>query len=315
MGVNFEVVGATLNIEGGTVGDGSAAAFSTVNISGGNLGNDFEAESGSVINVVGGDAGVRFKANSGSVVNISDGNIGFRFDARSGSAVNISGGATSDIRAVSSEINISGGTVGTSFNEDHSFSDGSVVNITGGSIGGSIQTFDSEVNISGGSFGSSNNFFIAHSGSVVNISGGSFEGRLEARVFSEVNLFGSDFVVNGVPLDSLTIDEAFTIDTRFGQLTGRYADGSQFSLDLNQNGAFLEDEFDTRATLTVTQVAPALNTILGDVDQDGAVTFADIPSFIEALTAGVFLEQADCNQDGEVNFADIPAFIEIITAF
>ena len=53
--------------------------------------------------------------------------------------------------------------------------------------------------------------------------------------------------------------------------------------------------------------------VLGDVDQDGAVTFADIAAFIEVLTTGVFLEQADCNQDGEVNFDDIPVFIELLT--
>jgi len=37
-------------------------------------------------------------------------------------------------------------------------------------------------------------------------------------------------------------------------------------------------------------------------------------SFIEVLQAGTFLEQADCNEDGEVSFADIPAFIAILQA-
>ena len=54
--------------------------------------------------------------------------------------------------------------------------------------------------------------------------------------------------------------------------------------------------------------------ILGDVDQNGVVDFADIPAFIAVLQSGMFLEQADVNQDGEVNFADIPAFITILTA-
>jgi len=51
---------------------------------------------------------------------------------------------------------------------------------------------------------------------------------------------------------------------------------------------------------------------LGDCNQDGEVTFADIPSFIAVLQAGSFLAEADCNEDGEVTFADIPAFIAIL---
>ena len=49
-------------------------------------------------------------------------------------------------------------------------------------------------------------------------------------------------------------------------------------------------------------------------NQDAAVNFEDIPSFIEVLQAGIFLPAADCNQDGEVNFEDIPVFIEILQA-
>ena len=54
--------------------------------------------------------------------------------------------------------------------------------------------------------------------------------------------------------------------------------------------------------------------ILGDCNQDGAVTFADIPAFIAILQAGTFLDEADCNRDGFVNFSDIPVFIAILQA-
>ena len=54
--------------------------------------------------------------------------------------------------------------------------------------------------------------------------------------------------------------------------------------------------------------------IVGDVNQDGVVSFADIPAFIALLISGDFLEEADINGDGEVSFADIPAFIEILIA-
>jgi len=54
--------------------------------------------------------------------------------------------------------------------------------------------------------------------------------------------------------------------------------------------------------------------ILGDVNQDGFVTFADISPFIGLLSSGVYLDEADCNQDGVVDFRDINSFIALLTA-
>jgi hypothetical protein len=54
--------------------------------------------------------------------------------------------------------------------------------------------------------------------------------------------------------------------------------------------------------------------LLGDVNQDGAIDFADIPAFIAILQAGGFLDEADINEDGIVDFADIPAFIDLLVA-
>ena len=54
--------------------------------------------------------------------------------------------------------------------------------------------------------------------------------------------------------------------------------------------------------------------ILGDVNQDGVVNFADIDPFINVLISGGFQEEADANQDGVVNFSDIPAFIAALIA-
>ena len=45
---------------------------------------------------------------------------------------------------------------------------------------------------------------------------------------------------------------------------------------------------------------------LDDCNLDGVVDFSDIPAFVEILQAGTFLSEADGNQDGEVTFADIP---------
>lgn len=182
------------------------------------------------------------------------------------------------------------------------------VNISdGGSIGeGLFALAGSEINISGGIIG---DFFSARSGSVVNMSGCTFSFEFEARSGSEVNIFGSDFVLDDVPLDSLTVDTAFTIVDRDVTLSGTLADGSAFSLVLNSDLS-LGDFFSSDATLTVTLVAPTV--ILGDVNQDGVVTFLDINPFISILSTGGFLEQADCNLDGVVTFLDINPFIQIL---
>ena len=127
-----------------------------------------------------------------------------------------------------------------------------------------------------------------------------------------MNLFGTAFLLDGVPLDGLVLNEAVTITDRGGaELTGTLADGSAFGFVVSEDLMSL-DFFDADAALTVTLVSTAV--ILGDIDQDGDVTFSDIPSFIAALQSGTFLAQADVNQDGEVTFADIPGFIAILQA-
>lgn len=53
-------------------------------------------------------------------------------------------------------------------------------------------------------------------------------------------------------------------------------------------------------------------TIVGDANEDGAITLADIPAFVSALASGEFLDEADINRDGEVSLADIPAFVDLL---
>ena len=127
-----------LNVfDGGVIGisfsagspDGSSENVQ-VNISGGSVGDRFEAFSGSTVNISGGFVDRLFDANNGSTVNISGGSVGPFFDAFNGSTVNISGGSVGDrFEAGSgSTVNISGGSVGDRF---EAFS-GSTVTISGG---------------------------------------------------------------------------------------------------------------------------------------------------------------------------------------
>ncbi len=64
------------------------------------------------------------------------------------------------------------------------------------------------------------------------------------------------------------------------------------------------------STFTVTTTSGGA--LKGDVDLDGAVTFADIAPFIAVLQAGAFQAEADIDCNMQVDFADIPAFIAIL---
>jgi len=296
---------------GGSVGTAFDAYISEVNVSGGSVGNFFNANSGSEVNISGGVVGFFFDANAGSQVNISGGTVGDGFNAFSGSEVNITGGSVGpNFDALSgSVVNISAGNFGSSFDASGPFGTDprSVVNISGGAF----QFFNAEggeVNISGGSFGDG---FDSSFGSVLNISGGSFGDDFDASS-GEVNLSGGNFTLNGEPLDDLSMGDTFTILNRGETLAGVFADGAEFSFDLNTTNVVGGDFFDSDVTLTVTLVAVDPTVIFGDVNQNGVVSFEDIPPFIAVLFSRVFQVEADVDQNGLVNFSDIPPFIEIL---
>ena len=248
-----------------------------------------------------------------------DGSIGTQFDVFSGGELNITGGTLDSFANAhsGSEVNISSGMLGIGFDANS----GSVINASGGSVGSFFDArFGSEVNISGGIVGDG---FTAGLGSTINISGGSFDGTFFANagivddsvpvpvvVGSQINLFGSNFVLDNMPLVAgLTAGEAFTIFDRDVVLSGQLADGSQFSFALNSVRSFGEDFFDPDATVTVTLVDSSL---LGDVNLDNSVNFLDISPFIALLSSGEFQAEADIDGNGFVNFLDISPFIGIL---
>ena len=53
--------------------------------------------------------------------------------------------------------------------------------------------------------------------------------------------------------------------------------------------------------------------LLGDVDLSGAITFADIPPFIEVLISGEYQAEADTDQDDDVDLDDISPFVAILS--
>lgn len=133
--------------------------------------------------------------------------------------------------AAGSIFNFSGGEIGSSFVADA----GSVVNISGGIFEEEFEAIGN-VNISGGGFGDD---FTATFGSVVNISGGTFGDEIEFRSGSEVNLFGSNFLLDGVLLDdTLQLGDSFLVESG-DSLSGIFVDGSEFSFDLTSSSGAL----------------------------------------------------------------------------
>ena len=53
--------------------------------------------------------------------------------------------------------------------------------------------------------------------------------------------------------------------------------------------------------------------LLGDLNQDGSVSFFDITPFISILSDSGFQAEADFNVDGVVDFFDIQPFIDTLS--
>lgn len=263
---SFAVVDATLNIEGGAVSVGLETAGSAVEISGGQVGDGFNAFAGSVVNVTGGVVGRNFRVLDGATVNISAGSVSAFLAAARGSTVNISGGSiAADFSALDgSTVNISGGEVSAGFDAVG----GSTVNITGGDVDlfrvfsgatvnidgglvGGFRAFDgSVINVGGGAVG---NDFRAQAGSTVNYRGGAFGDRFAALTGSAVEIVGSEFFLDGVLVDFGVAESVVVLD-RDVQLTGRLADGTLFDFNLLSTAVGGQDFFAPGATLTLTLV-------------------------------------------------------------
>ena len=254
---------------------------------------------------------------TGATVNVLGGSIGLGVDLSDG-VLNVQSGS----------VALGAGSIATGFTNSNN-----MVQVSGGSVGGFFQlTNNTQLDVSGGQLesfgvftGSSANitggvvtrFPDIFASGVVNISGGNV---FSVRVFSggEVNFFGTEFFLDSEPID-LTLNEEFVITDRNVTLTGILQDGSSIETSLNTSfGGFFSSNPDgaaatARVTVTLVPDLPPL-VVLGDVDMNGAVEFADIPAFIAILQAGTFTAEADINLDEQVTFADIPGFIAILSA-
>ena len=206
-------------------------------------------------------------------------------------------------------MNVSGGIVGNDF-DAHS---GSEVNISDGRVGGTFLANEgSVVNISGGTLRGD---VFARPGSVVNISGGNVRGDFLAFTSSEVNLFGTEFSIGDTELVDLIEGERMTVSDRSVTLAGVLVDGSAFRFHLNnQRGTSDLFSSTGTLTLTLTLMpglGPSIDDICSaiaaddanprfDTNGDGAVSDLDLLFSLEAAESLL----GDLDFDGTVSFAD-----------
>jgi len=180
--------------------------------------NNTVIASGTTVNVLGGDIELGVDLANGTL-NVELGNVAV-------GATGIGTGFTNS----NNEVNVSGGTLGGFFQ----LTNNTELNFSGGQIESFGVFSNSTASISGGSV---NRFPDIFDTGTVNITGGDINA---IRVFAggEVNLFGTEFFIDGQALD-LTVGEEFVITQRNVNLSGFLADGSFIETDLNTSfGAF-----------------------------------------------------------------------------
>ena len=203
--------GGNLTVAGGSAGVGLEAYDSTVNISEGTIGRGLSVLGGGVLNVSGGSIDRAAVVRDGTL-RISDGEVG------------------QGLVVFNTRVEISGGEIGPFFRLD---STSVPATISGGIIGERFEINQSDLDITGGSI---SRILDISGSSVVNISGGSIDGRgIEVFDDSTINLVVRDAFFDDVEITDLADDSSLLFTDREGILSGRFADGSDFSFNLTAN--------------------------------------------------------------------------------
>ncbi|MEM8782409.1 MAG: hypothetical protein AAGE65_06065 [Planctomycetota bacterium] len=259
----YVAVGASLNVEGGTVGQGLRLIGTDLVLSGGHIGQDVEAALGANLEVTGGRIDGGLGLGTGTNLAVSGGAIGSNVFAKGGNAVTLSGtgrlegGLTLGHPSLGSvdpiRFEMSGGVIERSILAHYD----ATLDITGGTIDADVFTFP---------------------GVVLNVSGGAFNGAFHLSNSSALHLFGTRFVLDGVDLtDTLTPGEAFQLADRDVVLEATLLDGSVFHRTLVDASFFPQpgnDGFSEFATLTLTLVETVA--LDGDFDGSGQVEQRDL---------------------------------------
>lgn len=309
----------TLNVlDRGSVGFSFDAGLSdrsstnvVVNISGGRVGDEFRAYSGSTVEIDGGLVS-GLTAYTGATVNVRGGTVGSlgalsdasvtltggrvdRFSKLGSNTATINGGIIGSVHVQSAgSLRINGGSVGeldVQSNNGRGGEPTSMVDIRGGTISDIRTIIDSTLNIAGGTVGLSP-FFSPFSirNNTVSISGGAASSSfLEALNSSSVEFVGGEFQLNGTPY----LGSSITL-SRGDLFSGTFADGSPF--------VFGTGFSNYAATLTASTLPP-LETTPMVVDASSSAAPA-------GLRIGQTLTLRDGGQLGD-NFAAIGAVLNV----
>ena len=88
--------------------------------------------------------------------------------------------------------------------------------------------------------------------------------------------------------------------------------GDPLTTDQRGESRIVDGDDDGTATVDIGAVEFDTPFVLGDANLDGVVDFSDIAPFINLLSTGGFLDQADIDRNMFVNFSDIAPFINIL---
>jgi len=242
---------------------------------------------------------------------------GDRFDLglRAGQSLKvIQNGIVDDVvSSVGANILIDGGAIYDQFELSNS-----TLTMLSGAIGTTMRAYSgTNVAVFGGRV---NGVQIVFANAVIDFHGGATDlARFEIHPGAELNLFGSDFAIDGAPIAGLIPGQSVEITERDVILSGVLTDGSPFSFPLNSDSA-ANDYVDFAASVTVTQVPADL---LGDMNCDGVVNTLDVAPFAVALTApGEYVAQrphcaithGDIDQNGLVDGLDIHGFVSLLSS-
>jgi hypothetical protein len=201
-----------------------AAHGSRVDVTGGAIGENFEGDDADIF-VQKGTIGPYFDAIQGSTVSISESTAIGRIEVRHGtellfvnslaegikawydSAVHLNGGSVGELDIRASDLDWKGATVTGNLSFD-----GADVYICSGSLGGGANIRSSEVSIAGGQL---------------------LERQIVVSQQSIVTLLGTNFFIDGQPIDPQQFDDYFIVNARGGSLlSGTLADGTPFDVQL-----------------------------------------------------------------------------------
>jgi hypothetical protein len=279
---------------------------------GGRIPANFSAGRGSAVEILAGGVAGSNLEGVGATLNISGGAVEGTLDGFEGSQIQISGNVSDSVGVWGgSTLRMDGGSIGSLHMDDHAVAEitggtigsnsfvinGSQLNISGGSIGFGTKLVDARLDLQGGMV---NGDLTLLGKSVLNLSGGrlGYSTRLDGQ--GALNVLGSNFALDGVPL-TLAPGATRYISDRGSALTGLLADGSPFTLWLNATNTALSDYIPWTANVTVTWQAMS-----GDFDGNGIVDGEDLLRWQRELGQAVAPGAvADGDRSGIVDAGDL----------